>query len=285
MDEFLTPVSTTKVKQSHQAKAPSPEHDTITNARSSDTKLITIDNPQTALEAIKDQPGFESVRDVLEYLAREIEHQNGFHPMLPDPVAANIIHQLVHTTIPDYWKTLQGKGKQRRQLIRCLQNPSGIGNIVTRLRSLIADCRETKPTGSNRDSSSHISDLLDVLEEMLQPDQYLIQVWKDVAAHSRNDTQKSLMWKEFVTQTASGRIISIVAEAEDALKTQKAHRPASWLADGSKYASWLGRNMADVMSRARADEEITKPLLEVCSKALTLGYLGKSSLLVRLLLC
>ena len=276
MDDFLTPVSTTKVKHIDQVKAPSREHESITNAGNSDAKVVTIDNPHTVLEAIKNQPSFESLCDALEFLAREIERKDGFHPMLLDPVAANIIHQFVHTTIPDYWQTLRERAVQRKQLVRCLQNPSGIGNILTRLRSLTADCREKKPTGNGRDSASQIADLLHVLEEILRADESLSQVWRDMATHSQNDAQRKMMWKEFVTQTASGRIISLSAEAEDVLKPQNLTRSASWLANGSNYASWLGRNMADLMSRVRVDAQFTIALLEVCSKSLTLGYLGEA---------
>jgi telomere length regulation protein len=167
--------------------------------------------------------------------------------------------------------------KERRtplqQLVRCLRNPCGIGNIVTRLRPLIADCRTKKAVGETRDAASHIVDLLDVLERLLNGEKCLTQVWADIKAFGKNAAQKKMMWKEIVAQVASGRIVSLAAEAEDVLKEKDVSRTASWLADGSGYAAWLGRNVAN-LSAVEFDESSAPVVIEVYSKALTLGYTG-----------
>lgn len=271
MDDFLTPVSTTKVKRSQNAKPFLQEIESSEDRKSS----VTIESPGKALEVLKDQPDFESVKSVLSYLVAETERQDGFHLMLPDPVAANIVFQLVTTTLPDYWNILKEKKPQSHHLVRCLRNPCGIGNIITRLRPLVADCRQKKAVGETRDSASHVVDLLDVLERLLHGEQCLTQVWTDVKTHGKNAAQKKMMWKEFVAQVVSGRIVSLVAEAEDVLKEKKASRTSSWLADGSGYATWLGRNVAN-LSTVGLDEESAPTVIEVYNKALTLGYTGGS---------
>ncbi|KAJ4288006.1 telomere binding protein [Kalmusia sp. IMI 367209] len=268
MDDFLTPVSTTKVKRTQDSKPLLQETQNIVE----DRRSIKLDSPDQALQVLKEQPDFESVSKVLRYLAAESERKDGFHLMLPEPVAASITYQLINTTIPDYWQILGDQGTLLKDLIRCLRNPCGIGNIVTRLRPLIADCRQKKPVGDSRDSASHIEDLLSILENILLGDRCLSQVWNDVETHAKNAVQKKMMWKEFITQIASGRIISLVAEAEDALKEREVSRTASWLANGSDYASWLGRNIASLMRGTESSEQFDAAVVDVGGKALTLGY-------------
>lgn len=279
MDEFLTPISTTKAKHTQHPKPLLEEIGDIVRDKNNDRSITTIDSPSKALELIKDKPSFEAVERVLNFLVNEIERRDGFHPILPDPVAANIVHQLIHITIPDYWHILKERGTQLKQLFRCLRNPSGIGNIITRLRSLIADCQQKKPIGNERDSASHIADLLYFLEHMLHGDQILTEVWKDVSMHGQNAIRRNMMWKEFVVQTASGRILSVVAEAEDVLKDRKSSRAPSWLADGGGYASWLGRNIANLITGCGSNEETITSIKDMCSKSLYLGYFGELSAL------
>ncbi|KAJ4345220.1 telomere binding protein [Didymosphaeria variabile] len=267
MDDFLTPVSTTKVKRTQDSKPLLKEIGSTVNSKSS----VIVDSPERALEVLKEQPDLESIESVLEYLVAETERQDGFHLVLPGPVAANIVFQLINTTLQDYWQILKDKKPQLKQMTRCLRNPSGIGNVITRLRPLIADCRQKKAVGETRDSASHIVDLLDFLERILHGEQCLTQVWADIKTHGKNAARKKMMWKEFVAQVASGRIVSLAAEAEDVLKEKQVSRKSSWLADGSSYATWLGRNIAHLSAMER-DEDSASIVVDVCSKALTLGY-------------
>ncbi|KAL5414162.1 hypothetical protein PMIN06_006490 [Paraphaeosphaeria minitans] len=267
MDDFLTPVSITNVKRTQNAKPLLQEVGGSEKRKSS----VIIESPEKALEVLKDLPDFESVESVLGYLVAETEREDGLHLMLPEPVAANIVFQFVTTTLPDYWHILKERKTQLHQVVRCLQNPCGIGNVMTRLRPLIADCRQKKAVGEARDSASHTVDLLDILEKLLHSEQCLIQVWSDIREHGKNAAQKKMIWREFVTQVVSGRIISLVAEAEDVLKEKEVSRTASWLADGSGYATWLGRNVAN-LSEIELNEESVFMVAEAYSKALTLGY-------------
>ncbi|KAK7180749.1 hypothetical protein DPSP01_009216 [Paraphaeosphaeria sporulosa] len=267
MDDFLKPVSTTKLKRTQNAKPLLQEIGSSEKRKSS----VVIESPEKALILLKDQPDFESVESVLGYLVAETERADGFHLILPEPVAANIVFQFVNTTLLDYWHILKERKIQLHQLVRCLRNPCGIGNVITRLRSLTADCHQNKAVGETRDSASHIVDLLDVLENLLQSEQCLTQVWTDINTHGKNASQKKMMWKEFVTQVASGLVISLAAEAEDVLKEKEVPRTASWLADGSGYATWLGRNVAN-LSATEPNEESIFMVAEVYSKALFLGY-------------
>jgi telomere length regulation protein len=257
MADFLTAVSTKKVK------APEPLLQQVKNLKIQN--VVEIDSTKSLLDALKSQPSQETVTNALIYMTSD-----GFSLLLPDPLNASIAHQLVNDTIPHYWRPLH-KSPQARQFCRILRNPTGIGHMITRLRSLISDTRQKKAPGEERDSAIHVEDLLDVLEGTLKEDDTSIKVLQDVQKNGKSAMQKKLIWREYLSQIASGRIVSIVAEAEDATKAQSTSRSSSWLADGSKFAAWLGRNIAYLM---RETEQNDEAVVEICSKALTLGYTG-----------
>lgn len=270
MDDFLTPVSTTNVKR--------PQEPLVQEYRlPSRTAAPTIGSPDAALEALKEEPDFETVSKVLKYLAIEADKSDGFNLIAPDSVAANIAFQLVNNTIPNYWSTLKERRVPEKQLLRCLRNPCGIGSIITRLRPLIADCRQKKPAGNTRDASSYVEDLLEFLERVLRDDQCSSDVWNDVQKFAKEAVQGKMMWKEYVTQIASGRILSLAAEAEDVLKERGTSRSTTWLANGNEYAAWLGRNIATLMKGVEKSDEAASAVLDICGKALTLGYTGRLS--------
>ncbi|KAF2132660.1 hypothetical protein P153DRAFT_309193 [Dothidotthia symphoricarpi CBS 119687] len=261
MTDFLTPISTKKVK----TKDVEPLSKKIQNLEVRDA--ISIKSTDSALEALKNEPDWGTVNNVLTYLTSD-----GVNLLLPGPLFASIAHQLVNTTIPSYWRTLKESKPQAAQLARILRNPTGLGHITTRLRSLITDSRQRKGPGTARDTSEHIEDLFDVLDGVLRDDATSSFVLNDIQKYGKNAMQKTLIWKEYVSQTASGKILSIAAEAEDVLKKSESSRDGSWIADGSRFAAWLGRNIAVLMKSDDKSEEHSTAVVELCSKSLTLGY-------------
>jgi len=263
MADFLTVVSTKKVN------APDP---LIKEGRNLKTQSIaTVTSTESALESLNNEPDQGTVTSVLKYLTAD-----GFSLLLPEPLNASIAYQLVNDTIPHFWRPLRGSN-QGKLFARVLRNPTGIGHVITRIRSLIGDSRQKKAVDETRDSSEHIEDLLDVLGQILQDDQTFSLVLRDVIAHGKSAMQKKLLWKEYLAQVASGRIISIAAEAEDVLKEKGSLRTVSWLSDGKAFATWLGRNAVVLMKSDDTSEEHILAVVELCSKALSLGYTGQST--------
>jgi len=267
MDDFLTPVSTVK-------RQPQESRPVIEVIRVEGIKQHTIATPEEALEALKNHPDLEAVGNILKYLASESRKENGFNLVAPEPLSASIAYTLATITVPDYWRLLKEAGQNRKNLVRLFSNPNGLGAVLGRLKPLIADCRQKKPAGNTRDPSGHIEDLLDILEETLADDGSSSQIWNDIQGHAKNPIQLKLMWKEYVAQTASGRLLSIVAEAEDVLKERGTSRATSWLANGNEYAAWLGRNMALFMKGNISVEDSVPAVTEICGKALLLGFTG-----------
>ena len=261
MADFLTAISTKKVG------APEPLLEEVKTL--SIQNAVHIDSTATALEALKSQPSQDTVTNVLKYLTCE-----RFSLLLPEPLNASIAHQLVNDTIPHYWRPLR-KSHNQKLFAKVLRNPTGIGHIITRLRSLIADSRQKKAPGETRDPSEHIDDLLELLDELFRKEDTSSLILRDVQVHGKNAMQKKLIWREYLAQTASGRLVSVVAEAEDAIKSKETARTVSWIADGSAFAKWLGRNIAVLMREEDKSEERLLAVVELCSKALTLGYIGE----------
>lgn len=261
MADFLTAVSTKK------AKSPEPLLEEVKSLNIQDA--IHIDSAASSLDSLKSQPSQRSVVNALKYMSSE-----GFNLLLPVPLNASIAHQLVNDTIPHYWQPLRNTA-QAKQFATILRNPVGIGHIITRLRSLIADSRQKRSPAETRDPTIYIEELLELLDVVLSGNEVSFMILQDIHEHGKNAVQKKLLWREYLSQTASGRILSITAEAEEALKSDTTSRIVSWLADGSKYAEWLGRSIAFMTREIKTGGEYESALAELCSKALTIGYTGE----------
>lgn len=275
MDDFLTPVSTVK-------RQPQESRPVIEVIRAEEIKRHIIKTPEEALEALRNHPDLEAVGNIFKYLTSESRKKNGFNLVTPEPLSASIAYTLATITVPDYWRILKDTGQDKKNLVKLFSNPNGLGAVLGRLKPLIADCQQKKPAGNTRDPSGHIEDLLDILEEALADDGSSCQIWNDIQGHAKNPIQLKLMWKEYVAQTASGRLLSIAAEAEDVLKERGISRAASWLANGNEYAAWLGRNMALLMKDNVSVEDSVPAVTEICGKALLLGFTGAYLVVVRM---
>jgi telomere length regulation protein len=263
MTDLLTAVSTRQVNDTEplirEVKSLSIQEDTV-----------SVYSAEDALSALKNQPGRSTVSNVLKYLTTE-----GFSLLLPEPLNASIAHQLVNDTVPNYWTAIKTSTEAKR-FAKVFRNPTCLGHLVTRLRSLIADSRQKKAPGEARNTAEHISNTLDVLELTLRGEETTHLILRNVLEFGKTPVQTKLIWSEFLAQAVSGRILSIAAEAEDVLKGSEASRVPSWIADGKDYAAWLGRNSAVLIERGDQSEEFLSAVVELFSKAL--GYTGMTSL-------
>jgi telomere length regulation protein len=266
MADFLTAVSTKKVKKPESLIQEVQSLNIHENA-------VSVTSTESALEALKNQPSRNTVNAVLSFLTTD-----GFSLLLPESLNASIAHQLINDTIPNYWRTINGSNEVSK-LEKLLRNPTCLGHLNTRLRTLITDSRQKKAPGEARSTSEHIADALDVLKLVLGGDETSHFVLRDVLAFCKNTVQRKLIWREYLAQVASGRLLSIAAEAEDILKkSEEIYQDTNWVADGKEYAAWLGRNMAVLLERGSDSGEYVAAVGELCSKALGLGYTGMSEL-------
>ena len=257
MADFLTAVSTKKTVRK-------PVVEEIQTLSIQDATVV--DSAQAALKALKSQPNYETLSSVLKFLRGP-----NISLVISEPVYASIAYELVSNTLPNYWTTLKQHFKNTHAFASILRNPTGIGHLLTRLRSLIADSQQKKAPGTAHNVSDFIKDTLDVLDRVMDGDDAISSVWREIQKFSKNDIQRKLTWKEYLAQVASGRVMSIRAEAEDILKANGVECSAL---TGNDFATWLGRNFVH-MSTGDDDEDHISALVELLSKILGLGYAGE----------
>jgi telomere length regulation protein len=134
-----------------------------------------------------------------------------------------------------------------------------IGSTIAKLRALLSDVKK---------DLIHIQNLQDVLTSILDV------LWDDTKAVTSSES----VWKETLSLVASGRVLSIAAQAEHALDVGvNTTRAKAWISNGSEYCRWLGRGVVKLALQAIDDE---KPIVrlrqaaQVCGKSLTLGHNG-----------
>ncbi|KAJ4343025.1 telomere binding protein [Didymella glomerata] len=255
MADFLTAVSTKKIV----SKPATPK---IQDLSIQDPE--TIDTPQAALQALRSQPSHETVRNVLKYL-----DSRGVSLVISEPVYASIAHELVNNLIPNFWRTLKQQKNDWHPLIIVLRNTTGIGHLLTGLRTLILQSRQKKAAGTTDNVPEFIKDTLEVLDGVLSGGDVSHQIYERILDFGKNDIQRRLLWKEYLAQVASGRALSIRAEAEDILKERRINGSSF---SGNDLAEWLGNNIDFMLSCGDVDKDLNTAVNELASKVLSLGY-------------
>ena len=238
----------------------------------------TIEAPEEALRLLRSQPSPSDLHAALNYLL--YSQDNRFNIRVSSPLAAQITNSLVNVIIPDYWRALREdykrKGSTAQMLLLSLKSISGLGALLARLRSLTAEIEQTKKSSEAKLSTEHLEDTLQVLEQLIFGDDFVSYIWASIAKLISNEMQRTVAWKEFVSQTASGKMASLVAQAHDSIKKRDTATSESWIADGRSFARWLGRNLAYmVASLNRTESEAFKAASQLLGRTLGLGYAGK----------
>lgn len=283
MEALLSPLKTTIISEADQ---PEPNLVTVNTERSSTSvqQNFIIQSSEDALEALKSKPDSELLTRALRWLDPSAANIERFNIKIPGPKAAQIIFVLVAEIVPDYWRSLNGKVtsvqfKQKKALLRCLCNVASIGAITARLRVFLdlKDDPQRDGQSSMSVNSQGLEDLLSVLESFLDGNAFVSSIWIDINSFITNTSQRALLWKEFVAILAGGRLLSHAAEAFHFInKSSPDASEGRWLGNGSQYCSWLGENIAHVLTSSQKDRaEDWKALALLVNRALKLGYTGK----------
>lgn len=283
MEALLSPLKTTVISDPDRTEPYLVAHDTEhTNTAA---RNFVLQSPEDALEALKSKPGSDLLVRVLRWLESSTHEIESFNIKIPSPKAAQIIFVLVAEIIPDYWNSLTGKItsvqlKQKRSLLRCLSNISGIGAITARLRFFLdlEDNPQRDGQSSSRSKSQGLEELLGVLESLLNGSGFVFSIWIDINSLFSNLSQRALSWKEFTTTLAGGRLLSLAAEACHVInETSSNASRGSWIGNGSQYCAWLGENIAYLLMNFGGKQvEDWKALALLVNRALKLGYTGRS---------
>lgn len=280
MENLLTPLQT--------KSKPGIKEDllTISASHSQRTKRKTspIDSPEDALTVLRSKPDLGLLVEVLRWLTIDSRQDHDFTVKRPSPKAAQIIFALVNITVSDYWQILNLKGanghaRERHMLILCLRSVSGIGAVISRLRLLISQFKDSEsqkiiPIAAK---AQPMYDLIEVLEQILHGEDFIMSIWEDINDCIQMSSLRSLQWKELLSLIASGKLLSIASEASFVLNdTDLSVKDKSWAADGGAFSTWLGGNIQFMNKGLPSDDvEGRRALSQLLSKALNLGYKGR----------
>ena len=135
-----------------------------------------------------------------------------------------------------------------------------IGSSVAKLRALLA--------GTKKDLQ-RIQSLQTSLAEILS------DTWNsDEIGHLASRDQQ---WKEFLSLVATGKVLSVGAQANHVLSTASDKIVApTWTGDGREYARWLGRGIIVLCKKSEQAEndEAWISVGQLCSKSFSIGYTG-----------
>lgn len=284
MDGILTAVKTVKHDQ-----------DTPFVAAASGTCEVAVARPTLELDQniswrqfidlLKSRPTTDDLSTILAALDpfNASRDAQGFDIRIPSPATAQILQVLVSTTIPDHWRTLNAKGKKpkdaktRAALLRCLSSVPGIGSLVAQLRSLIATARATTKQTEGSSSKLIIRDILSICAALLEPKDFLFRLKSDISLFYDHQTRQQVAWRELVSLIAGGKVLSTAAEALTLVEDSVSLRSISWVGDGSRYTSWLGGNIAYLISKLSTDaEKDWSSVALLTGRSLSLGYSGTS---------
>ena len=280
MEELLTPVKQTLVTDSRHI-----ENDLISTnvGQASSSKAASrIGSPDDAISALNSKPDHSRVIQVLRWLDPTKPNDGNFNIRRPGPTSARILFTLVAETVPVYWDNSESSSsatKIKSLIIRCLQSVSGIRTVASRIRLCLDSNPSAQSIGnSERKSFSQTLEILvDVLENLLEGNTILHFIWRDVNPLESDSSQQKLLWKDFVSLFAGGGLLSLVARASHILNELDTDvKNASWLSDGSQYSIWLSENVVYMLENcSRSETANQESLVQVVSKALTLGYTGE----------
>ncbi|KAI0459314.1 telomere length regulation protein [Xylaria acuta] len=229
-------------------------------------------SPEEALETLKNQPSYDTLLAVLEYLRNESKNKHNFDIRTPAPLSAQIIHVLVTEIVPNYWTVLQEPSDKNGigVLLACLRSLPGINATLTYIRSLIRELK-SQPRASN--SSHVIFNLvytLSLLASLLDDDGEVMRMWDYIASVSKATNIRSLR-QEFLSLFTSGKIVSLSAEAEDACRETSRPMEPLWIADNKQYISWLARNQVQ-WAIVQSEKDDLNICAELGARAMRLGH-------------
>ncbi|KAI2463615.1 telomere length regulation protein-domain-containing protein [Annulohypoxylon bovei var. microspora] len=272
MEELLTPVSQTYRKPIQNdelleiSKPAKPIRSVEVEFRSS--------SPEEALEALKSQPGYDSLISILKYLQKGIQGNHAFDIRTPTPQGAQIIHILVTEIVPNYWTVLrdastgQSKG-DIHLLLSSLQSITGINAVLAFLRALLKEAKLDPKSLKDSHVSFNLSFVLELLSKLINTDDDLKHLWDNISSLD-NQAQVRPMRQELISLFTSGRIVSLSAEAEDICRQIGQLKDDIWVSNTKLYTDWIARNVVKWV-RSGVSKDDLKLCAEISTRTLRLG--------------
>lgn len=258
MDEFLKPITSTTIKRAVQ-----PDIKSSTGNRD-------VKNVENAIAVLQSSPSTDELSDALSFLS-------DFSDQSQDAKVFQAANVIVTDIIPTWWDPVnhdQDLKALKDSLLDYLCRTTCLTLLVSKLRALIPG---SKTSDSNSQAGLELRTVLDVLSHVIGND-HTAQKLYERSILAPTVPRQDANWKEAVSLLSSGRIIATAAEAEDAIMPQVKKFGPSWLAQGSKYGKWLGRNIGTMLSVSEIRPQDTRYKVAIATlvgKSLMIGYQGK----------
>ncbi|KAI7350039.1 hypothetical protein KC320_g5700, partial [Hortaea werneckii] len=251
------------------------QHKKVSNV--STKRDIECASPEDALHILRSQPDTETLITILAQLQSGHGFTKPFALSYPGSLQGQIVNTLVTVITPTFGASLDGK--DRRLLVKCLCNITGLNAVIARLRALSND--------NAADKSHELQDLLSLTDLLLHGDDFLLELWSGLTTSGSEGVKLNLAWKELANLLGSARIVGIAAQAEDVVwqSKGKVRTKSLWLANSAEYCNWIGRNIASLAanSASASHQRYAEDAAKVLDRSLGLrqpvslmkGLLGK----------
>lgn len=287
MDELLTPVSTTYLKPRRNNDGLLLAEVRSTKKVSEPTRVSSISSADEALDVLRNQPDYDSLILVLQYLSAGGRGHEHFQLQKPGPKSATLIHLLVSEITPNYWTLLQegsvddspSQGHANSQDVnlftRCLQSGAGLSGILTHIKALIEEHKFGGRDTKRPDISLNLGIFLDLLSCLLDGDDSVRAIWMASTGTLDSAGLKKAQSQALLSILGSGRIPSLAAEALSIVDEGDLQSRARWTADGVEYSRWIGRNIASWARILKGEDAETQFCFDVFQRGMSLGYAGE----------
>jgi telomere length regulation protein len=278
MDELLNPIRTTiKIDSSHSHVHEQPQLQQLQQAPKPNKAAISIQTVDDVLSILKNEPDYDSFRAAVYHLSNS-DHLRSLLA-LPSATTSQLVSLLIGNVLPSYWSQMQSHASETELVARvcdCLRTIPAFSLSLNRLKVLIAEAEQRNKTEKKAFLQSNMACVIDILELLMSSDSFVPGIWHNLSLCQITESQRAVAWKEFCSIIASGKVISLVAQA-DIYLDGFANRPKSWLGTGKQYAAWLARNLATMSKKTAAGPASLKSCSGLLAASFSLGYAGTRS--------
>lgn len=254
--------------------APPPPPSTTTTSSSSSSST------QTLLAPLRSEPSYETLLSTLSQILTS--NASPLDPRCSPPTkSAPLVFTLLERILPHFWAVLQeGGNKDGLELfLTPFRTAGGVAGCVARLRLLLGSGSGSAVTGdANKVLAGQV---LELLGDVLEGEGLVGEVRRQTM--QLGGVQAGLVWSEFVSLVAGGKVLSVAAEAVRYLGMEEGEKKGRWVGDGRRLSAWLGRGVARAVHRAGGVD--VKPFGQVLGRGLGLGYPGKGELWGQVFVC
>ncbi|TQV99770.1 Telomere length regulation protein [Cordyceps javanica] len=286
MDDFLTPVSTTYLKNLKGKDETEPvAHIQARQKENRATSVVTT--LEDAVEILKNQPDYGSLISTLNFLCDDCDSIIG----KPSPQNAAAVHLLVTEITPNYWTLLLessevssdgsvSENSDAGLLLRSLSNVTGLNAVVAHINSLLVESRHRKKDVPSQDIHLHLQVFLDVTASLLRRPGVIRQIWAASVRELPDVALRKLQSQTLNSLLSSSRVLSVASEAANVVGINKLKVTGRFIADGGEYVKWIAVNIASWARVASTDLEF-RSCYDILQRAMSLGY---QNALVKLLI-